>query len=305
MPKGSPREWGSPTRWRPTGRSVRHHLLLPDTATRRDLDDPVTVKIVSEALGGSGDLLDLLHQLTIADAAATGPGAWSDWKAGLIAELVARARLVLAGSALPPVAPLDADRMALAETGELAVVIRAGAPGTEVIVAAPDAVGVLYRTAGVLALHSLDVRSASISTYRGMAINTFVVEPRFGSLPDVAVVRADLAHALDGGLGLADRLRQKERAYSRTPQVSAAPPTVLWFDDEATDATVVELRAADSIGLLCRITAALERCQLDVRSARLSSLGGGAVDSFYVTTRDGRPVPLAARRDIEAELCRI
>ena len=50
---------------------------------------------------------------------------------------------------------------------------------------------------------------------------------------------------------------------------------MLWFDDEATDATVVELRADDSIGLLCRLTAALERCELDVRSARVSSLGRG------------------------------
>ena len=35
--------------------------------------------------------------------------------------------------------------------------------------------------------------------------------------------------------------------------------------------TVLEIRTTDSIGLLCRLTAALERCQLDVRSARVSS----------------------------------
>jgi [protein-PII] uridylyltransferase len=287
---------------------VRHHLLLPDTATRRDLDDPVTVKIVSDALDGSADVLDLLHQLTIADAAATGPGAWSDWKAGLIEELVARARLVLSGSPLPPVPPLDAERLALAEAGELAVVIRDSQAGVQVVVAAPDSLGVLYRTAGVLALHSLDVRSADISTYRQMAVNTFVVEPRFGTLPDPALVRGDLAHALNGTLGLAERLRQKEHAYARAGRAaesSPAPPTVLWFDDEATDATVLEFRAGDSIGLLCRVTAALERCQLDVRSARVSSLGGAAVDSFYVTTRDGRPIPEADRPDVEAELIRI
>ena len=52
---------------------ARHHLLLPDTATRRDLDDPMTITIVTEAVGGSAELLDLLHALSIADAAATGP----------------------------------------------------------------------------------------------------------------------------------------------------------------------------------------------------------------------------------------
>jgi [protein-PII] uridylyltransferase len=280
---------------------VRHHLLLPETATRRDLDDPLTVRLVSDSVDGSAELLDLLHALAIADAAATGPAVWSDWKAGLIADLVRRAHEVLKGAEPPSIAPLDDRRRALAEAGELAVEIE----GDEVVVAAPDSVGVLYRTAGVLALHSLDVRSASIRTHAGMAVNTFVVEPRFGRLPDPALVRGDLARALDGVLGLAGRLRDKERSYARVMPADSQPPTVQWFDDEATDATVVEFRATDTIGLLCRVTAALERCQLDVRSARVSSMAGVVVDAFYVTTRDGRPVPLDARPDIEAELTRV
>jgi [protein-PII] uridylyltransferase len=280
---------------------VRHHLLLPHTATRRDLDDPRTIRLVAGAVAGSGELLDLLHALSVADAAATGPAVWSDWKAGLIEDLVVRAHDVLKGAEPSSIPPLDDERRALAEAGQLAVLIR----GDEVIVAAPDSVGVLYRTAGVLALHSLDVRSASIRTHRGMAVNTFVVEPRFGRLPDPVLVRSDLARALDGVLGLADRLREKERSYARTTAAASQRPTVLWFDDAATDATVVEFRAGDAIGLLCRVTAALDRCQLDVRSARVSSTAGTVVDSFYVTTRDGHPVPVAARPDIEAELIRI
>jgi [protein-PII] uridylyltransferase len=189
---------------------VRYHLLLPDTATRRDLDDPLTITSVAQALEGSSDVLALLNQLTIADAAATGPGAWSDWKAGLIADLVSRTNLVLNGATLPSIDPLDDELRAIADAGELTVQIRGEDEPFRVVVAAPDGVGVLYRTAGVLALHSLDVRSASICTHKGTAINSFVVEPRFGRLPDPALVRADLARALDGELGLADRLRQKE-----------------------------------------------------------------------------------------------
>ena len=117
-------------------------------------------------------------------------------------------------------------------------------------------------------------------------------------------MRSDLARALEGTLGLADRLRDKERSYARTPAAAHQPPAVHWFDDAATDATVVEFRAADSIGLLCRVTAALERCGLDVRSALVSSMAGVVVDAFYVTTRDGVPVPRADRADIEAELVR-
>lgn len=278
---------------------VRHHLLLPDTATRRDLDDPLTVSSVIDSIGGSAELLHLLHALTIADAAATGPAAWSEWKAGLVGDLVHRADAVLAGQHMPELPPLDDERWVLAEAGHLAVQIR----GERILVAAPDGFGVLYRTVGVLALHSLDVRSASIRTHAGMAVNAFVVAPRFGRLPDPVLVRSDLARALDGKLSLAEKLREKERSYARDAVAQTAQPSSIhWFDDAATDATVLEFRAADAIGLLYRVTAALERCQLDVRSARVSSIAGSVVDAFYLTTRDGRLVSPEARPDIEAEL---
>jgi [protein-PII] uridylyltransferase len=69
---------------------VEHHLLLPDVATRRDIDDPRTAESVAEAVGRR-DLLELLAALTEADSLATGPAAWSDWKAGLVEQLVRRA----------------------------------------------------------------------------------------------------------------------------------------------------------------------------------------------------------------------
>jgi [protein-PII] uridylyltransferase len=279
---------------------VRHHLLLPDTATRRDLDDPMTVETVAEAVGHSGELLDLLHALTIADAAATGPLVWSEWKAGLISDLARRTRSLLAGTPPPEAPPLDERRHKLAEAGEINVEIE----GDEVIVAAPDALGVLSRTAGVLALHSLDVRAASIRTHAGMAVNAFVVEPRFGELPEATLVRNDIVRAMNGTLPLADRLAAKERSYARDDLPAPRPSTVHWFDDAATDATVLELRADDAIGLLYRVTAALERLGLDVGSARVSSLGGSVVDAFYLT-RDGAPVAMAERPGVEQALVAI
>jgi [protein-PII] uridylyltransferase len=279
---------------------VRHHLLLPDTATRRDLDDPVTIRLVADTVGGSAELLDLLHALTIADAAATGPAAWSGWKAGLVADLVDRAHAVIGGAAPIGVPQLDDRSRRLAEAAEPAVLVC----DDEVVVAVPDGVGVLYRTAGVLALQSLDVRAATIRTHAGMAVNAFVVEPRFGRVPTAETLLRELARVLAGDTGLADRLRAKEAAYARPVGTDRPAPSVHWFDGEASGATVIEYRGADAIGLLCRVTAALERCQLDVRSARVSSLAGSVVDAFYVTTRDGRPVPLDRRADVEAELRR-
>ncbi len=75
---------------------VRYHLLLPEVATRRDLDDPATAAGVA-AVVGDRDTLDLLAALTEADSLATGPAAWGSWKAGLVARLVDLTAAVLEG----------------------------------------------------------------------------------------------------------------------------------------------------------------------------------------------------------------
>ena len=79
---------------------VRYHLLLPDTATRRDLDDPTTIAKVAQA-AGNRLTLHLLAALTEADSKATGPSAWGAWKAGLVADLVERTDHVLQGGRGP------------------------------------------------------------------------------------------------------------------------------------------------------------------------------------------------------------
>lgn len=85
---------------------VRHHLTLVDTATRRDPDDPATADLIAKTVGTQAHL-ELLHALTEADATATGPAAWSSWRASLVATLVERtaARLVEATPGRPPPTP--------------------------------------------------------------------------------------------------------------------------------------------------------------------------------------------------------
>ena len=96
---------------------VRYHLLLPQTATRRDLQDPKAIAAVVDALDGDPVLLELLHVLAEADSLATGPGVWGDWKASLIGDLVRRCRLVMAGEPLPQPDPIDPRHLSLAADG--------------------------------------------------------------------------------------------------------------------------------------------------------------------------------------------
>jgi [protein-PII] uridylyltransferase len=276
---------------------VRHHLLLPDVATRRDLDDPLTVQTVADAVGDRATL-HLLHALTEADALATGPAAWGDWKAGLVADLVRRVAAVLAGEQPPASEAMDDRQRELAAAGELAIDVA----GDRVTVVAPDRPGLLWRWAGVLALHRLDIRSANATSAGSMAVTVFDVFPRFGSPPDWEAVRADVRRAYDDATSIGQHLAERERAYHRDAVV-VTPPRVLWLDDASERATVVEVRAHDAIGLLHRLTRALDDAGLDVRTARVSTLGAEVVDAFYVVQADGSPVSdVACRADVEQRL---
>ncbi|ASW54003.1 [protein-PII] uridylyltransferase [Plantactinospora sp. KBS50] len=249
-------------------RLVRCHLLLPDVATRRDLADPVTIAGVAEAVGDVGTLA-LLHGLVRADARATGPAAWSDWKARLIAELVDRVRLALDTGELP--APPEPDPELVA--GALPAV---RVTGDEVMVAAADRRGLLAAVAGCLAAHRLEVLTADASVVAGRALVRCRVQPRYGSPPEPAALATDLRRAMDGDESVTRRLR------IRAAPSSGAAPRVVWHRGAATDATVLELRAADSAGLLHRVTAALDAAGTVVRAARVSTLGADVVDAFYL-----------------------
>jgi len=75
-------------------RLVRLHLLLPDTARRRDLADPALSAEVAEQIG-SPSTLAALHLRAVADGRATGPTAWNDWVGSLVSTLVRKVATVL------------------------------------------------------------------------------------------------------------------------------------------------------------------------------------------------------------------
>ncbi|WP_433036638.1 [protein-PII] uridylyltransferase [Actinomycetospora sp. CA-053990] len=283
---------------------VRHHLLLPHTASRRDPEDPATVERVVETLGADPVLLELLHALAEADSLGTGPGVWTSWRATLMGDLVRRCRVVMSGGPVPGPSPLSDEAIALAhavsESGRPEVSISGEGDLTTITmtVAAPDRPGLLSRAAGVLALHSLQVHTADLGEHDGVAVDAFTVSPRFGRLPEASLLREDLVRVLRGSLDLPARLEAKERDYDR-PGPAPAPSRVVWFDDEATGAVVLELRTSDRIGLLHRVAAVLEEQELDVRWARVSTLGSSVLDAFCLETAEHRGLDTERRRKVE------
>ncbi|MBZ3904059.1 MULTISPECIES: [protein-PII] uridylyltransferase [Streptomyces] len=312
---------------------VRHHLLLVDTATRRDLEDPATVRSVADAVGSPGTL-ELLHALTESDALATGPAAWSSWRASLVTELVQRVEAVFAGDAPEEPEPgetsAEQERLAIEafRTGGPVLSLRAQTEaateekdekadpeplGVELLIAVPDQAGVLPAVAGVLAMHRLTVRTAELRTFDlpdgvegSVLLLNWRVAAEYGSLPQAARLRADLVRALDGSLDIAGRLAERDAAYPRRRGVVAPPPRVTVAPAASRHATVIEVRAQDAPGLLHRIGRALEDAAVRVRSMHVSTLGANAVDAFYVTGDKGLPLPgdeaVAVARKLEETL---
>ena len=257
---------------------IRHHLLLPETATRRDLADPVTISTVADIVGDA-DTLDLLAALATADATAAGPIAASSWRQRLFADLVGRVRSVLHTGELPaPRPPADAV-LALAREELPAVRVE---PDRVTVVAEAKA-DVLAAVAGCLAAHRLTVQGADVSPLPDPDVVAVecMIRPDFGTGPDAGRLSIDLRRAVRGELAVAERLAARERGYARNA-APGAPPRVVWHDGAATGAVVLELRASDRIGLLYRVAQALAGADAWVRAARISTLGTAAVDSFYL-----------------------
>ncbi len=269
----------------------RHHLLLADVATRRDIDDTATIDGVAAALGDR-DVLELLAALTEADSLATGPAAWSDWKAGLVRALVARVDHVLGGGQAREVADEfpTAEQRALLVGGEQVVI----AEGDRLTVVTPDRHALFSRVAGVLSLHGLGVLDAAVATEDGWAIEVFRVESSFGPTFSWDKVVADLDLALAGRLAIRARLADRVRTYGARRPVHAAesePEPEVRVDLAASDdSTVVEVHATDGLGVLYRITSALSDLDLDIVGAKVQTLGPQVVDSFFVRAGDGTKV---------------
>jgi len=259
---------------------VRHHLLLPDTATRRDLEDPATCDLVARAVGDE-TTLELLRALVAADGAATGPAAWNSWRAGLVQELVARTEAVLAGRPAPRGTKFpSAEHRRLMKAGGLQVY-----SGTrDLVVVAPDRPGLLSDVTGVLALYGVGVLEARVHSEDGTALEVFALDLSANAHPRWERVAADIERAANQhfDVGAALARQAPSRALRRAVALGVPDALVLIDNSASTTATVVDVRALDAPGVLHRITAAIASQGLDIISARVATLGTAVVDSFYV-----------------------
>jgi [protein-PII] uridylyltransferase len=304
---------------------VRNHLLLAETATRRDLGDERTItRYVDEVRDGPRNAL--LYALTVGDSRATGPAAWNASKAALVRELFLKADARLHADSTVDEVPdardalgvllgveegrafLDAmpDAYARAFTGaELAhhhALLTARESSVDwapldderwrCTVVAVDRTGLLATAAGALALVGLDIDTAAAYGHpNGWALEVFTGRDRFGRLTTAdgrARATATVADAIAGGATIDEPLRDRARRYRRPENAGVDRDVRVLVDTDASaSATVVEVHAPDEIGLLARVAAVFVDLDLDVDQALVSTAADRVVDVFYLQDLTG------------------
>lgn len=252
---------------------VRWHLLLAETATSRDPDDPVTQEEVAAKVGTS-EALQLLLALTEADALAASVKAWSTWRAQLVRSLAARVDALLCTRRGPvaeePVCEVEVPASLRDGTSPLHVEVVPHDSGSTVTVVALDRVGLLADVAAVLALQKAAVRTARAWSQDEWGVSVW--EVGHDSLdPALLRHRFDLVVAGVGGV---------ERLAPAAPEL--LEPTVQVHPEASRRATVLEVRAGDRPGLLHTVLHAVASLGMTVRSAHVDTLGPQAVDVFYL-----------------------
>lgn len=274
---------------------VREHLLLPEFATRRDLEDAATISDTAER-AGSPRRLAMLFLHSRADAIATGPEAWSTFRASLVRELYAKTLAHLEGRAVPAAGRAVEAAGALApaplEEDEVRTDVRRGEASDELLVAARDRPGLLSIVCGVLALRGVDVLRADIETRPdGTALEALEVRGTHGRVPEDRWerIRDEIARAVAGHLDLDEALEEKagQAPFRGVPR---GPSKVVVDEKASPEATVVEVHAPDRIGLLRDLTRAIAARAYDLHRARIATYGAEVVDVFYVRDAAGRPI---------------
>lgn len=159
----------------------------------------------------------------------------------------------------------------------------------------PDRPGLLSAVAGALAVHNVLVLGGTAHTRDdGVAIEVMYLGDALGRGLDERrwqrVLEA-VPQAVEGGFAIDERLAETRRAYAAATPPPADIPTTVHVDNGASEEfSIVEVHAADRLGLLYAITAAMLELQMDIHLAKVDTIGREVVDSFYVQRRNGRRV---------------
>ena len=166
---------------------------------------------------------------------------------------------------------------------------------TELVVSTLDSPGRFAQIAGTLTALGISILSAQLNTRDDeIVIDTFQVGDATGNaiLDSEVWNRVDrlLADVITGTKNLDDVLGAHLQTNPRNPAMPPIAPRVRIDNEIASQCTVIEVQAGDSLGLGFRLASAIANLGLNILSAKLATEKGYAFDVFYVQTAEGEKI---------------
>lgn len=166
-----------------------------------------------------------------------------------------------------------------------------------ITIASWDRPGLFYRVCGAFAMAGLSIHATrAFAREDAIALDVFHVTEVDGSPPRPSKrdaflkhLRAILVDGKDPREDIASLARRagKSRDALRRPR----EPRALVYEDKDLGRTVVEIRAADRLGLLFELGSVLFEHRRDIVFARIATESGYARDTFYVSPFPDDPPP--------------
>jgi [protein-PII] uridylyltransferase len=167
-----------------------------------------------------------------------------------------------------------------------------------------DRRGLFSNMTGSFSAVGLNILTAQVFTRAdGIALDTFyVTDAKTGTLAnrdERDKFEALLVKVLTGGEVDFRALIAKQKGVRPVFQAYEGDrmPTKIRFDNEASETRgIMEVETEDRIGLLYAISRSLAELDLDISAAKIVTEKGAAIDTFYISERDGRKVSDAGRQ---------
>jgi [protein-PII] uridylyltransferase len=183
---------------------------------------------------------------------------------------------------------------------------------TSVKICTWDRLGLFYKIAGSFSAAGVNIMGAQVFTRSdGIVLDTFsVTDARSGGLinreererfEDI-LRRALTGEAVDFE-GLTARQQKGLRPIYQSLEGERIP-TRVHFDNESSErCTILDIETEDHLGLLYDVSKLLSEFQLDIFLAKISTEKGAAIDTFYISERDGPKITAPERqRALEEKL---
>jgi len=171
---------------------------------------------------------------------------------------------------------------------------------TEVSICTRDRPGLFAKLSGVFAAHGLNILGARINTSRdGVALDAFRVSHPSGEAgvePERwERVERTLRNVLADTVDVEELVRRTMRPSILQRKRRPVPTRVEIDNAVSSECTVLDVYAADRVGLLFTITNCLYHCWLEIHLAKITTMVDEVLDVFYVTDHEGRKVEDPAR----------